>query len=244
MSDPALTIWRYMSFRNFLRMLEHHALWFARPYTFPDKWDGHYPPSFLKSLRAIYGDDDATLKRDFERRFKRRQYGFFVNCWHQSEHECVGMWGRYGAAPEGVAIKSTTEDAVGCLHPFGSGLVRYYDPTDDIRHETIIARFDEILYKRNEFLFEREWRMWQCDDETLQRLGDRQPEFDVSSLDGGINCSIEDMPRLIHKLVIAPAATDEFVEKIKGICIDRKRRWLAELVERSTCDLEPIAFMT
>ena len=241
MSDRAETIWRYMSFDNFLRMLEDHALWFARPCTFSDKWDGHYPPSYLKNLRAIYGDD-AMLKRDFERRFKRRQYGFFVNCWHHSEHECVGMWDRYGQAPEGVAIKSTTEDAIACLRPFGSGLVRYYDPSEDIRHETIFATFDEILYKRNAFRSEREWRMWRCDDETLQRLGDRQSEFDMNYLDGGINCSISDMPRLIHKLVVAPAATDEFIDKVKTVCIERRRRWLANRVERSSCDLEPIAF--
>src|SRR5207302_754155 len=83
--------------------------------------------------------------------------------------------------------------------PYDSGLVRYYYPRDDIRHETIFSPFDEILYKRKQFQYEREFRMWRCDEETLQRLGDRQPEFDLSSLSRGMACSISDMPRLIRK---------------------------------------------
>ncbi len=237
-----------MSIDKFVRMLNDHALWFARPYTFPDKWDGHYPPSYLKRMRAVYGND-AMLERDFERRFKRRRYGFYVNCWNQSEQECLAMWKLYGASPEGVAIRSTIDDAIYCLHPHASGTVTYYDPKDGISHDNVFAPFDDILYKRKQFEYEREFRLWQCDDETLQRLGDRQPECDVSSLDDrGMNCGIEDMNRLIHKLVVAPDADDEFVEKVRAICIrhgkngEHRKEWLANRVERSTCDLEPSAF--
>jgi hypothetical protein len=199
-----------MSFLKFVSMLETHSLWFPRPYTFDDPWDGHYPPSYLKRMRKVVGADE-TLDRDFEIRFKRRRYGFFVNCWQQGEHECLAMWKLYGAAPEGVAIKSTPQDAKYCLNADRSGAVKYYDPKDDIRHENVISDIDDICYKRSYFQFEREWRMWRYDDDTLDRLDDSKPEFDVTHLSRGESYGIEDMKKLIHKLVIAPAASDLFL---------------------------------
>jgi hypothetical protein len=231
-------IWRYMDFVKFVSMVQTHSLFFPRPCTFDDPWDGHYPPSYLKNSRPVYGLDEKGLQEDFERRYERRRYGFFVSCWMTSDEECLAMWKLYGASPEGIAIQSTIQDARHSLQPDRIGSVIYYNPNDDIRHKVIIGT-DDIQYKRHYFQFEREFRMWCLDEETLIRLGRGQPPFDATGLAPGKPQHITDMPTLIHRVVIAPAASDLFFKTVKELCVGSGKSWLAGRVCRSSYDLRP-----
>jgi hypothetical protein len=240
MDDGDKSIWRYMNFLHFVSMMEAHSLYFTRPCQFDDPWDGHCPPAYIKNAKPYY-DSQAELEEDFSIRFKRRRYGYFLNCWQQSDQECLAMWKLYGAWPEGVAIQSTIDHAVASLHPNAWGKVEYYNPSDNIRHKNIVGP-DDILYKRNYFEFEKEFRMWVHDDETLEALGREKPVFDVTSLSKGKQQSIDNIERLIHRIVVAPGASDELLETVKAVCVKAGKVWLSERVERSSYDLPPSAF--
>jgi hypothetical protein len=47
---------------------------------------------------------------------------------------------------------------------------------------------------------------------------------------------IEDMPRLIKRIVVAPGTTDWFFELVANLCCKFGRQWLAERLARSSMD--------
>ena len=225
------TIWRYTDLRALEMLLgPTQSLYFARPWQFEDELDGHYPLQYLQNVKAIVGDD-ASWEREFEKRLHRRRYGFLVSCWHQSEHERLEMWTRY-APPKQVAIQSTIEDAVFCLSGPRSGSVIYYDSKDDIRHESIFATDDDVLYKRTEFQDEREFRMWFVDQHILDRVDQNHSIADLAS--AGRPKHVTDLTRFIKKIVIAPGSDDSLYETVKSIFAKHKKASYCDLIQRSS----------
>ena len=92
-SDAA--IWRYMAFDRIVSMLEYSSLWFARPFTFSDQWEGLYPPSYYRNAQKWVVDNnekwDDELESEFTKRWKRHRFATFVNCWHIGVHESDAM---------------------------------------------------------------------------------------------------------------------------------------------------------
>jgi hypothetical protein len=165
-------IWRYFKFERFVDILKTHSLWFSRPFRFEDQWEGLFPPSYIRRTRQ-YADANGIpfeeFDRDFRRRLLRHRYAHFVNCWHMSDHESDAMWKLYALAKSGIAIQSTVGDVKECLRPHNSGRVIYYDPSHDVRSPTIFGPHD-ILFKRNAFSWEQEYRFWLDDDELLAKI--------------------------------------------------------------------------
>lgn len=230
-------IWRYFEFKRFVDILKTHTLWFSRPFKFDDQWEGLYPPSYLRRTKQ-YADANGIpfeeFDRDFRMRLLRHRYAHFVNCWHMSDHESDAMWKLYALGKTGIAIRSTVGDVNECLRPHSSGRVIYYDPSHDVRSPTMVGPHD-ILFKRSPFSWEHEYRFWFDDDELLQRIevGQEVREEDLSS---GQPFAITDMQRLIKKIVVAPGAADDFIERVRTACAEHRKRWLWNLIERSYLD--------
>jgi hypothetical protein len=170
-ADEGTLIWRYMSLPKFLSMLTEHSLFFARPATFDVRWEGLFPPSFYTNTMQYARDHGENLRQfadELTKRQKMHQYGHFVNCWHVGDEECDAMWRLYGLSPEGIAIQSTKADLKNCLHVDG-GDVLYYDPNENIRTRTIFGPRD-ILWKRVQFSWEREFRVWDDDGDLLEKI--------------------------------------------------------------------------
>jgi hypothetical protein len=231
------TIWRYMKFDRFVDVLKTQALWFSRPCQFDDRWEGLFPPSYLRRTRQyanVNGIPFEEFDLDFRKRLLRHRYAHFVNCWHISEHESDAMWKVYALAPHGIAIQSTAGDANECLRPHNSGRVIYYDPSHDVRSPTIFGPHD-ILFKRSSFSCEREYRFWLDDAELLEKI-EAGTQFRVEDLSRGQQLGITDVQRLIKNVVVAPGTSDEFVEQVRGACAEYRKRWLWNVVERSYSD--------
>jgi hypothetical protein len=65
-------IWRYMSFSRFASMLhEGNKLFFARPFKFDDRWEGQYPPSYLRNTKK-YAEEKGFPFDEFEADFAKR----------------------------------------------------------------------------------------------------------------------------------------------------------------------------
>jgi hypothetical protein len=230
-------IWRYFKFERFVDILKTHSLWFPRPFRFEDQWEGLFPPSYVRRTRQ-YADANGIpfeeFDRDFRRRLLRHRYAHFVNCWHLSDHESDAMWKLYALAKRGIAFQSTVGDVNECLRPHNSGRVIYYDPAHDVRSPTIFGPHD-ILFKRNAFSWEQEYRFWFDDDELLQRI-EAGEEFHEEDLSPGRPVGISNMQRLIKKIVVAPGASDEFIDQVRAACAEHQMRWLWNLIERSYSD--------
>jgi hypothetical protein len=144
------------------------------------------------------------------------------------------MWRSYGLAPEGVAIQSTVGSIKTCLNPHRCEAVKYYDPINDIKTKTFIGPSD-ILFKRERFSWEREFRIWFDDDELLNRI-ERGEEIEEARLSPGESKQISYMDEFVEKLVVAPGASDQFVDMVKELCGTRRMKWLATRVVRSCFD--------
>jgi hypothetical protein len=236
-------IWRYMKFEHIVLMLKCHSLWFARPCKFIDEWEGLLPPSYYRNTRSWAlnnGEDWREFEEDFTKRWKRRRYAMFVNCWHIADHESDAMWRLYG---KGFAIQSTTGKLRHHLPIHGYGQVRYYDPEKDISHESIFGP-DDILYKRISFKHENEYRVWIVDDRLAERI-ERNEEFDEEGLTPpGVQVSISPMEQVIERMVIAPGTDPSFTKMFKDLCSRYNLSWLGERVEQSYLDQLHPAILT
>lgn len=230
-------VWRYFSFERFTDLLKTQSLWFSRPFAFDDLWEGLFPPSYLKRTRQYCEQNNLSFD-EFDQEFTKRRLlhrcAHFVNCWHMSQHESDAMWKLYSVAPEGIAIQSTVGDINECLRPHGSGKVIYYDPSHDVISPTIFGPND-ILFKRSAFSFELEYRFWFDDDELLERI-DAGEAVSETELSRGSTFEIDDMQRLIKKIVVAPGATDEFIQQVRTTCGTYRMQWLWSFIERSYSD--------
>jgi hypothetical protein len=234
-------IWRYMPFQRFVNILETHKLWFSRPFKFDDRWEGLFPPSYLRRTRQYASENGVSFEcfdRDFRRRLRRHRYAHFINCWHMGEHESDGMWRLYAKDQKGedqkaVAIRSTVGDATDCLRPHGAGQVIYYDPAHDIRSPTIFGAHD-ILFKREAFRWEGEFRFWFDDDELMARIEIGQ-EIDEATLTPGMLVHF-DMAKFIQRIVVAPGSPDEFIDEVREVCARLKMTRLWRLIDRSYSD--------
>jgi hypothetical protein len=103
-----------------------------------------------------------------------------------------------------------------------------------VRSPTIFGPQD-ILFKRNAFSWEQEYRFWFDDDELIEQI-EAGEEFREEDLSFGRSADIGDMQRLIKKIVVAPGACDEFIEQVRATCAEHRKRWLWTLIERSYSD--------
>ena len=98
-------IWRYVKFGRFTDIIKTHGLWFSRPFAFDDRWEGLFPPSYVRRTR-LYTDANGISYTEFDEEFRKRmlrhRYAQFVNCWHMNDNESDAMWKLYGKA--GIAI--------------------------------------------------------------------------------------------------------------------------------------------
>jgi len=239
LSDEAM-IWRYMTFERMSAVLEHNSLWFARPFTFPDSWEGLYPPSYYRNARKWAVDNNEQwdeYEEDFTRRWKHYRYATFVNCWQIGNHESDVMWRLY-ADGNGIAIQSSVGRVQAYLPIDNCGRVRYYDPEKGVGDKSITAQPD-ILHKRISFRDENEFRVWVVDDELAERI-QRNEEFGEEELSSGKPVAIRDMGQLIEKMVVAPGGN---IDLVKDLCSHHNKSWLTRRVEQSYLDRLHPAFM-
>jgi hypothetical protein len=132
---PQAKIWRYIDLQRLVSLLTRRALYFARPSSFTDPYEGWMPRSHIDAMAAIHrsyverfrearrqldsripdallgrynADMDAALARLAERLANapfETVQKFGVSCWHKSEYESEAMWRTYAA--ESVALEST-----------------------------------------------------------------------------------------------------------------------------------------
>ena len=234
--DHATKVWRYMSFAKFVSMLQTHTMFFLRPFKFDDKWEGLYPPTFYRQIVQWCKDNGHSVDeriKQLDRQNAMHKYGHFVSCWNMSDNESDAMWRLYGLSPEGIAIQSTVGDVIDCLRPHNSGAVIYYDPANHKNEATFGPH--QVCYKRSHFEFEHEFRAWFDDDEVIARIM-KGEVITESELSPGKTASISDLPKFIHRIVVAPGAGGWFRKAVEGVCEKLERRYLINKMMPSSAD--------
>lgn len=116
--DPGTVIWRYLTFKKFVSLIELRAIWFAKLGLFEDAEEGMTPEltrqkmkNQHKGMEGWFPDEE---RKSQVRRFveDNEQYGrdlIVASCWVIREQESKDMWAEYAKDDEGIVIKSTVE---------------------------------------------------------------------------------------------------------------------------------------
>jgi hypothetical protein len=197
--------------------------------------EGKCPEENVKRMKGCarkeFGEDGLReITAELKKRELRQRYAAFVNCWHINDKESTEMWTLYGGAPEGVAIQSTVGDVRYCLDLHGGGKVVYYHSAEGFRSHSLGTQ-DKFL-KTTSYDWENEFRLV-INDEKLVESVERDEDIKLSELSPGIRVGISDPGKLMNRLVVAPGASEAFMDKIKGLCAALKMSSLAGKLERS-----------
>ncbi|MCW3849127.1 DUF2971 domain-containing protein [Sphingomonas sp. LB-2] len=183
-------LWRYTDLPKFIDLLTSGKLWLSNAEILArdDPYDGlpgavQFPHRIWQSIndvpeklrvqilkmrsRGTDGTPEAAFKGWFmgeEQRCIMTQSGrrdYYVNCWHQAEHESVAMWKVYGSPGAGVAVVSNGARLETALAANEEecylGAVKYRDPS--FVEIGMPNAFDSMMIKRLSFEYEREVRL-------------------------------------------------------------------------------------
>jgi hypothetical protein len=197
-ADPYIPVddtllWRYMKLNSFLELLSGHLIQ-TRIDVLQDAAEGAYG---YKSIRF-------PKRADVVETIRRARTQVAATYWFEfEERESYGMWNLYGRSGESVAIETT----VGALRELlgREGKVRI----ERMRYEPMQGEIDDIatlfFHKRREYKEEREIRSVQVFEKPL-------PDTIVDQ-----RLSLDDLNRLIRRIILAPDSRQTFVEAVKHI---------------------------
>jgi hypothetical protein len=157
-------VWRYMDFTKFVSMLKERSLYFTRPDSFEDTFEGSLSAPTIAAQES-QNPKTPLFARNFgisilKEHFAAMRLQSAVNCWHVNDAESAAMWRLYLKSDEGIAIQSTVDRMIASfrdyLEDIHIGSVRYinYDS------EQIPTNYElfPLLYKRASFRHEQELR--------------------------------------------------------------------------------------
>ncbi len=230
-------IWRYMDFTKYVSMLENQGLFFAKPESLGDPFEGSYPRKSveqrLKKLMAtglFKSEKDAGSQIEWAKTL--RPY-MLVNCWHLNDLESAAMWKLYTKSNESIALRSTYKWLRSVLPQYVEiGMVNYID----YDHEYIPVRnvFSPFIYKRKSFEHERELRalLWLLDPAAgyLPAIGPLPPP----PVKG--RWQTVDLNTLIESVYVSPTSPDWFLNLVEKVS---SRHGLAKPL-RSRLDEDPL----
>ncbi|AYH43790.1 hypothetical protein CDA09_10385 [Azoarcus sp. DN11] len=283
-----------MSLPKFLSLLQQQALYFSslEYLARSDPFEGTLPPARFahrawKSIEELppevrsklpdylkRGETDLDLAftrlLDFHELRIRQAYAyrrsFFLNCWHQNEHESAAMWSLYSRANEGIAIVSSEDKfrlalAATPIDVYG-GCVQYGDYGSAEFTIDDGNAFRPVLYKRQSFAHEREYRLVNWDTSVTHKdidavngvftweghivpdvsgsgritVGRSESEIEAIKPTPGIVVPCQ-LRELIARVVVSPLAEDWFFDVVAAAS---SAHGITVPVERSKLADEPL----
>ncbi|MBE3115958.1 hypothetical protein IMZ68_02015 [Candidatus Bathyarchaeota archaeon] len=111
-TDENIKIWRYMSFAEYVSLLDRKALYFTRVDRLEDKFEATLPkhifdPLFEAQLTEEQRHIVESNKESILWYNELLKKDTVVNCWHINDYESDAMWKLYLKGEEGVTIQST-----------------------------------------------------------------------------------------------------------------------------------------
>ncbi len=245
--DPEILIWRYMSFAKFSDMIHNRRLFFARPQSFQDrdKFEGGFGAitKAEKDRIAKGGHKDLSYKecRDAIERLEKGtrdilETEFYVNCWHENDHENALMWDAYCSTSESLCIQSRPSLLTpGLPKDTYSAKISYVSPDERIREDFWLRNaISRSFCKRSEFQDEKEFRFVFQDFGGHVRRRTGSPVSDQEKLGSRETTNLKRKSVLVQETGAYFYFKDlSFIEKI--IVHRRSRPFFLDLV-RDMCD--------
>jgi hypothetical protein len=206
-------VWRYSNLAKLLDVLDKKSLYFARPDTFGDPYEGTVPKANREQAREVYRPQFKT-DEDFNTHFQKMRQAFeqgvgilkqqmVVSCWHLNEYESAAMWEIYSADNHGVAIQSTFKKLSECFKIPSDyvhvGLVKYLDYSTEWMDEGFI--WFPFMHKRKSFAHEQE----------VRAISHREGQI----VDHGLYISV-DPNLLIEQIYVHPLAPKWYTDIIRS----------------------------
>lgn len=227
------SIWRYRSFEQLCELLTSSSLWFSHVSEFNDPYEG---------LSSKSSERDSILLELFSNSGKNFTGGGFTkgrihaishaNCWHINNRDSAALWNQYGGERTAIAIKSSPKSLKQAVDTTGHhmmyGKVEYIDiQEEDIPNDPENPAF----FKRDDFLYENEYRAVLLDYSRLATLMGNWPEITemYEKFDGDPSgLSIVDMMKsgysldvcleeLIETIYVEPNASERTVDMIRSV---------------------------
>lgn len=151
-------VWRYLDFPRFISLLHTRSLFFARPDSFDDPFEGTLGPAGAASVSRRTGG--AFSAQQVAKHAREMAY---VSCWHLSPHESTAMWKLYSGH---VAIRSTVGRLAKVIPSHLDGNVVYRGAVSYVRYDRDQIPTDNVFHtlfhKRLAYKHEREYRLVIC----------------------------------------------------------------------------------
>lgn len=190
-------IWRYMDLERMVALLSSAKLHLTRVDKFKDPWEGSWPNEVIRWLETTLGPHQSQQMVSM---FQRSRLSYYVNCWHESEHQSAALWDQYGPSA-GLAVKTTVgalKKAVLDARQFYIGRVSYVDFSGP-GPGTKLNMLDAAFLKRKSFEHEREARVLFWNSKFLD--SNWKPEDQPAS--DGLDV---DLAQLLQSVFLSPMA--------------------------------------
>ena len=234
------TLWRYMSFEQFVNMLNDKSLFYTRAHKFEDPFEG-FIPQWMKDAYKLSIEKYAP-KDHVEGIIKineiRHKY-VMCNCWHQNKDESMAMWEKYRMRNSGIAIKTTMgnlKNSVSDAIDFFIGKIEYL--SRKTYEERYVRKYSEstadekwlylpYFHKRTSFEYEHEVRLildiTTFVDDVLKTqppeavLDSKDIEFNFPDIDDQGRPYNVDVNALIDEVIISPYAEDWIEQTVRSV---------------------------
>ena len=161
--NPDVVIWRYMSLKQFVALVELNKLTFTSLDQYPDKYEGHN--TLVGKISSNMSSDSAGLavwSDDLINTFIRESS--YVNCWTEGPAESAAFWEIKGAQGIAVAIRSTYNKLRNVVpDDYVIARVKYIDYNSSpgfavAGPDCTFPFFEHVYHKRLEYCYENEIR--------------------------------------------------------------------------------------
>lgn len=220
-------IWRYIDFTQYMSLLETESLFFPRPKTFNDPFEGSLPKKNVERRNQEYRQaiDSLDLNFDLDSLEEAVDMDFLdiasntqedildefgVSCWHKKDHESAAMWNTYSKDGSGIALQSTAGDLLEALPTdemtIALGDVQYVDYDTDMIGNPMM---EPMFTKRKEFSHESEVR-------AIVHISDIENDAITKEIEKGVYINV-DIEQITQNIVLSPSSEDWFQELVRSV---------------------------
>jgi hypothetical protein len=206
------TLWRYLDFFKFEDLLRTSTLYFARPDSFLDPFEGRFSRGNQSQeskseqiFRSLY--HFGSYQKESAAYHEVHRKVVFISCWHRNTKESREMWSAYTKSSDSVVI-TTSRKAVKRFLPreIMESAVRY-DSLDNPRTE--FSHNSIFFYKPSEYRFEREFRLLRS-----PRPGE---EFYFENKEDRFRRVLILLKKVVHRVITHPGANAETKRKVEDL---------------------------
>lgn len=218
---------RYMDLPKLLDMLHSNGLYFRRADGFADRLEGALFPSLRESIDKAHAAGDLATTADHF--YRRARIGNFVSCWTRSAKDSMAHWQLYAGVHTGVVVTTTVDRLIRTALTWKRDVivhrVRYVDHVKV--KDFVIGRYADVLQFKHE--------AYRHENEVRVVVPQQSEAWESNPIELRLN--VPDLDTLVRSIVVAPEASREFYEAVKGLC---SRYGLKAPVRRSKLAYVPV----